>query len=408
MAEDNLRKVLWSENFDGLTAPKSNWQVNIADNDTYLLNWNAISSSTGINDIKFENGKLVMVKQQQFTGTDYLMTIIPIENFTMPTAGYVSISFDYTQDSQWGTNYDSDIYIENSDQEYITGLCFGSSDIGLIDTTNLPYGDFSQRITPDTSLYVGKTIHIEIVYCIDNHTYNVYYTSENGIRTKASQTDMPICGIILDFSKIYIKQNCDSVAALPPVTVCYDNFEIAEYQSVSKKLKAVADKIRTLTGKTDSLTLDDMANLIPSSVNNGDITDKIIEGSIAELTNDNATTIRQYAFYCQENLKTAKFQRVKTCYESAFYGCNLLERVELPSVIGIYGGVFASTPSLKAIIIGTQQCDLPSIAAFEACGSLYTSGVTIYVPDSAVNAYKNATNWSYYASQIKAVSELEG
>ena len=30
----------------------------------------------------------------------------------------------------------------------------------------------------------------------------------------------------------------------------------------------------------------------------------------------------------------------------------------------------------------------------------------IYVPDSLVDSYKTATNWSTYASQIKPISEL--
>lgn len=37
-----------------------------------------------------------------------------------------------------------------------------------------------------------------------------------------------------------------------------------------------------------------------------------------------------------------------------------------------------------------------------------TSGITFYVPDASVDAYKAATNWSTYADQIKPLSEYNG
>lgn len=40
--------------------------------------------------------------------------------------------------------------------------------------------------------------------------------------------------------------------------------------------------------------------------------------------------------------------------------------------------------------------------AFDACTAL----TNIYVPDASVTAYKEATNWSTYASRIKGISAL--
>ena len=37
-----------------------------------------------------------------------------------------------------------------------------------------------------------------------------------------------------------------------------------------------------------------------------------------------------------------------------------------------------------------------------------TSGLTIYVPDTAVDAYKTANNFSQYADIIKPLSEYNG
>lgn len=37
---------------------------------------------------------------------------------------------------------------------------------------------------------------------------------------------------------------------------------------------------------------------------------------------------------------------------------------------------------------------------------VFNSTCTIYVPDASVNAYKAATNWSTYSSQIVGISQL--
>ena len=85
-----------------------------------------------------------------------------------------------------------------------------------------------------------------------------------------------------------------------------------------------------------------------------------------------------------------------------------LERVYLPKLNSI-GGQFQNSANLEMLIIGNQD----SSSVCTANSSDFLSGTKIaggtgyiYVPDSLINDYKSATNWSTYAAQIKGQSEL--
>ena len=94
---------------------------------------------------------------------------------------------------------------------------------------------------------------------------------------------------------------------------------------------------------------------------------------------------------------------------SSFTKSNSLKTVDLGSgILNISNESFKECYLLDKLIIrnpnftvtlGTTVFDSTKIAS----GTGY-----IYVPDARVTAYKSATNWSAYASQIKGLSELEG
>ena len=124
----------------------------------------------------------------------------------------------------------------------------------------------------------------------------------------------------------------------------------------------------------------------------------------------NATIINSTAFYKCSNLTSVSFPKVTDIRGSAFEGCTSLTSLSFPKLTTIANGssswlgtsgVFKDCSALVTIYIGTQNstvCTLGSYA-FYNCSNL----TNIYVPARLVDSYKNATNWSSYATKIKGV-----
>ena len=108
----------------------------------------------------------------------------------------------------------------------------------------------------------------------------------------------------------------------------------------------------------------------------------------------------------------------------AFQECPSLTAVTIPdSVTSIGFDAFMECYGLTSVTIGSgitsiddncfYRClNLSSITIHATTPPtlgtnvfLHTNDCPIYVPDSAVNAYKTATNWSTWASRIKPLSE---
>ena len=89
----------------------------------------------------------------------------------------------------------------------------------------------------------------------------------------------------------------------------------------------------------------------------------------------------------------------------AFQYCRSLSQVSLPMCSFIGDGVFRYCSSLSIITIGySGVCDLKNSEVFKATQITSSTG-SIYVPVSLVDAYKSATHWSYFSTQIFPISE---
>ena len=188
---------------------------------------------------------------------------------------------------------------------------------------------------------------------------------------------------------------------------------------------------------------------VPQSVTG--YTDKDITEKNYDITNLNnsASFVSNYAFIFNGTIQTVNLPYATSTGMSAFYGCNSLSQVNLPmceytdantfgtcyrltqvslpvcsyidgfafnyctslsqvslpmcSFIGY--GAFQYCSSLSIITIGySSVCSLYASNAFN--GTPIKSGTgSIYVPASLVDAYKSASNWSSFSSQIFPISE---
>lgn len=112
-------------------------------------------------------------------------------------------------------------------------------------------------------------------------------------------------------------------------------------------------------------------------------------------------------FYGCSNLSEVDCSSVTDVGSGAFRGCTQLQLLDLPAATNISTNAFYGDTLLTTLILRhSAVCKLSSTSAFT--GTPIESGTGyIYVPDDLVDSYKIATNWSTYANQIKAISELE-
>ena len=107
--------------------------------------------------------------------------------------------------------------------------------------------------------------------------------------------------------------------------------------------------------------------------------------------------------YCS-SLININIPNVTKIGKETFNGCSALESIDLPAVENMNDRyIFYNCDSLTTVIIRTTTL-VPIIDVYTFANT--RSDLLFYVPDSLVNSYKEATNWSAYADRIKPLSEL--
>ena len=153
-----------------------------------------------------------------------------------------------------------------------------------------------------------------------------------------------------------------------------------------------------------------------SSAGGGDL-DAFIEGTITEIS-IGVTSVRSYAFNECAELTRVNVPNATIFHTYAFRRCYLLDRIDCFATT-ISSNAFNECMSLKAVILRSEtMCKLSSTNVFSNCyhilgtqNNAYNPNGDkdgyIYVPANLVDAYKSATNWSTYASQIRALEDSE-
>ena len=132
----------------------------------------------------------------------------------------------------------------------------------------------------------------------------------------------------------------------------------------------------------------------------GEFINRMINGTLelTEYENDEVTKINTYLFGRFESLTFVSFPACTSIGAYAFDGCESLTSVSFPVCTSIGEYAFVGCMSLTSLyFIGSS---VPSIASNSFAG--IPSTATFYVASSTVNAFKSATYWSAFASQIVA------
>lgn len=118
-----------------------------------------------------------------------------------------------------------------------------------------------------------------------------------------------------------------------------------------------------------------------------------------------ATTVDSNCFgYC-DSLTTLNLPKVTRIATNSFKNCTSLVSIDLPSLTEIQWAPFDGCSSLTAVILRSPTlCTINVNTTFNNTPIASGTGY-IYVPKSLVEEYKQATNWTTYADQIRAIED---
>ena len=139
------------------------------------------------------------------------------------------------------------------------------------------------------------------------------------------------------------------------------------------------------------------------------------------------TTIGNYAFYNNTSVTSINLPEVTTIgtnsfrqltaltyialpactviASTAFQKCTLLEKADFLVAKSMAANAFNQCSALTALILrNSTLCTMANISAVTATPIASGTGY-VYVPSNLVDSYKSATNWSTYATQIRAIED---
>lgn len=120
----------------------------------------------------------------------------------------------------------------------------------------------------------------------------------------------------------------------------------------------------------------------------------------------NVTSVGTYAFYSCSGLVTAKLPKATSIPSQCFYLASALQYCDVGQASSLAAQAFNACSALVTLIIRRTAgvCTLNNTNAISNSGIGKGTGY-VYVPAALVDSYKAASNWSTYATQIRAIED---
>ena len=170
--------------------------------------------------------------------------------------------------------------------------------------------------------------------------------------------------------------------------------------ALTDKLKAIADAIRSKAGTTDTMTLDQMPDAITNLPSGGSgATEPYIEetidkdGYLIEANLVGYTIIRYPAFYnCNRLVRISLPSSITSISSSAFYGCNKLPLTSLPSGITSIG--HTAFRNCKSLALTSLPSGITIIRpnTFYGCSSLALTSLPSGITSIDYDAFHSCTS----------------
>ena len=113
----------------------------------------------------------------------------------------------------------------------------------------------------------------------------------------------------------------------------------------------------------------------------------------------------QMFYYCQA-LEEVVFPKVSTVNSGVFNYCSNLKKIDLGGAITRLSSAFMANASKVTALILRGVTTVPTLGSSAFTGTAVKSGTCyVYVPKALEATFKVASNWSTYASQIRAIED---